>query len=195
MSVFDGVPLIAFDDLGAWLDWLEKNHDKAPAVLAKIAKKGATKPTATYVELREGALMYGWIDGITKSIDAEYYMIRFTPRRPKGIWSKINRAIAEALIAAGKMKPSGLAQVEAAKADGRWDGAYDGAATITVPADLQAVLDTHPKAQAAFTELDRTNRYSFLFRIQTAKTPELRARHIQRAVDMLEDGKLYHPKQ
>lgn len=114
-----GTP-IAFKDLTDWLAWLEKNHASATEVHTKIAKKGAAKPTATYVELREGALMYGWIDGITHTIDAEYYTVRFTPRRPKGNWSKINRAIVEELIAAGKMKPSGMVHVEAAKKDGRW---------------------------------------------------------------------------
>ena len=192
MESFKDTPVCMFVDANAWLDWLAKNHDKVPAVFAKIAKKGAPAKTATYEELREGALIYGWIDGITYSVDAEFYVIRFTPRRPKGKWSRINRDIVEGLMAAGKMKPSGLVQVEAAKADGRWEAAYEGQATIQVPEDLQKELDKHPKAKAFFETINKANRYAFLHRIHNASA-QTRTKHIQKTIDMLNDGKLYHP--
>lgn len=116
-------PAVAFPDFKSWLTWLEKNHANAPELWVKIAKKGAAAKTATYEELREGALMYGWIDGLTRTVDERFYVIRFTPRRPKGNWSKINRGIVEELIAAGKMRPSGMVHVDTAKQDGRWDRA------------------------------------------------------------------------
>jgi len=138
--------------------------------------------------------MYGWIDGQGNRLDDTYYLQRFTPRRPRSNWSKINRALVEDLIAKGKMQPAGQAQVDAAKKDGRWDAAYESQSTISVPPDFAAALAKNPKAHTFFDAIDKSNRYSFLYRITTAKKPETRAKHVQKAIDMLHAGQLYHPK-
>lgn len=171
-----------------WESWLERNHDKAPGLWVKLAKKGSGIPTVTYEEAVEVALCYGWIDGLVKGVDSDYYVQRFTPRRAKSKWSKINRTKATALIDAGRMKPAGLAQVEAAKADGRWAAAYDSPGTIAVPDDLQAALDAHPAAKDFFAQLDSQNRYYVLYGIHDAKRPETRARRIANFVAKLNSG-------
>jgi uncharacterized protein YdeI (YjbR/CyaY-like superfamily) len=159
----------------------------------EIGKPGAPEATICYAEAVEIALCYGWIDGQKKAKDAMYWLQRFTPRRPRSMWSKVNRARAEALIAAGRIKASGQAEIDCAKADGRWDAAYDSARTAAVPADLQAALDAHPKARAFFSTLNAANRYAVLWRVQTAKKPKTRASRIETLVAMLARGDKIHP--
>jgi uncharacterized protein YdeI (YjbR/CyaY-like superfamily) len=176
----------------AFETWLRKHHCASEGVWLEIGKPGAPEATICYAEAVEIALCYGWIDGQKKAKDAMYWLQRFTPRRPRSIWSKVNRARAEALIAAGRMKASGQAEIDRAKADGRWYAAYDSARTAAVSADLQAALDAHPKAQAFFSTLNAANRYAVLWRVQTAKKPETRASRIETLVAMLARGDKIH---
>jgi uncharacterized protein YdeI (YjbR/CyaY-like superfamily) len=173
--------------------WLRKHHFASEGVWLEIAKPGAPEATIGYAEAVEIALCHGWIDGQKKAKDAMYWLQRFTPRRPRSMWSKVNRARAEALIAAGRMQASGQAEIDRAKADGRWDAAYDSTRTAAVPADLQAALDAHPKARAFFSTLNAANRYAVLWRVQTAKKPETRASRIATLVAMLARGDKIHP--
>jgi uncharacterized protein YdeI (YjbR/CyaY-like superfamily) len=186
------LPVHRFDDQKAWAAWLGKNGKTAPGLWLKLAKQGTEPKSLTYDEALEVALCFGWIDGQKKSFDASAWLQKFTPRGPKSIWSKINCRKAEALLAGGKMKPAGLKAVEAAKADGRWDAAYDSQRTGGIPADFQAALDSHPKAKAFFATINSANRYAFLFRIQTAKKPETRAKRIRQFIEMLEQHKTFH---
>ncbi len=194
MKEFKGLPIIAFKDLAAWLEWLRVHHETSSGVWAQIAKKGSGIQSTTYEDLREGALLYGWIDGQGNRFDEKTYLQRLTPRRPGSGWSKINRDLAEGFIAEGRMQPAGQAQVDAAKKDGRWERAYASPASIEVPPDLAQALAAHPQAKEAFDQLGKTNRYSFLYRIITAKRPETRARHVQKTIDMLLTGQVHHPK-
>lgn len=191
-ETYKDLPLLTFEKQDEWFDWLEANHDKAPAVWIKFAKKKSGETTITYEQAREGALMYGWIDGLGNAFDDKFHVQRWTPRRPKGVWSKINRGIAEELIKQGRMKPSGLREVENAKLDGRWDAAYDSPVTMQVPKDFEKALDGHPKAKAFFATVNKTNRYAFLWRIHTAIRPETRAARIQKFIGMLERGEVLH---
>jgi uncharacterized protein YdeI (YjbR/CyaY-like superfamily) len=184
---------LRFRSARAFETWLRKNHSASEGVWLEIAKPGAAQATVSYAEAVEIALCYGWIDGQKKAQDATYWLQRFTPRRPRSIWSKVNRARAEALVAAGRMQASGQAEIDRAKADGRWDAAYDSARTAAVPADLQAALDAQPKAAAFFSTLNAANRYAVLWRVQTAKKPETRARRIETLVAMLARGDKIHP--
>jgi len=172
--------------------WLRKNHASSDGAWLLIAKVGADKPTVTYPEAVDVALCYGWIDGQKKSIDAYHWLQRFTPRRVRSVWSKANRAKAEALIQSGRMRPSGMAEIDRARSDGRWDAAYEGARTAVVPSDLQAALDAEPGASAFFAGLDRANRYAVLWRVQTALRPETRSRRIKTLVAMLARGEKIH---
>jgi uncharacterized protein YdeI (YjbR/CyaY-like superfamily) len=190
MSDDEAVPFASQED---WRAWLSEHHAEADGVWVKFAKKGTGIPTVVYAEAVEVALTYGWIDGHTKRIDEQYYRQRFTPRRARSKWSKINRAKAERLIASGAMQPAGLAEVERAKADGRWDAAYDAPSTATVPDDLRAALDADPAASALFETLDANNRYAILHRLQDAKKPETRVRRIEKFVAMLSRGETIHP--
>ena len=176
----------------AFETWLRKNHASSDGLWLLIAKRGADEPTITYPEAVEVALCYGWIDGQKKSIDAHHWLQRFTPRRARSVWSKVNRAKAEALIQSGRMQPSGMAEVDRARSDGRWDAAYEGARTAVVPSDLQAALDAEPEAGAFFDGLDRANRYAVLWRVQTATRSETRSRRIQTLVAMLARGEKIH---
>jgi uncharacterized protein YdeI (YjbR/CyaY-like superfamily) len=171
-----------------WDAWLAEHHGDADGVWLRIAKKGSGVVTVAYPAVLETAIAYGWIDGQRKALDETYFLQRFTPRRARSPWSKINRAKAEELIAAGSMKPAGLAEVERARADGRWEAAYAGQRTITVPDDLQAELDRRPDAAAFFAGLSSQNRYAILYRLQDAKRPETRARRLAAFVEMLERG-------
>lgn len=171
-----------------WDRWLARNHDSATELWLRLAKKGADRKTVTRAEALEVALCYGWIDGQSRSENEEYWLQRFTPRRRRSKWSKINCEAAEALIAAGKMKPAGLAAVEAAKADGRWEAAYASPRNMTVPEDLARALARRPRAKKEFSALDAQNRYAILYRIHDAKRPETRARRIEKYVDMLDRG-------
>ena len=192
METYADLPVLFFEDALAWKKWLDKNYASPTGVWLKFAKKASGIASLNYAGALDEALCYGWIDGQTKSIDDIYYLQKFTPRRPKSIWSKRNIGKVTELIAAGKMQPSGLAQIEAAKTDGRWEKAYDSPANSTVPADFQIELDAHPKAKTFYETLSKTNSYAFLWRIQTAKRAETRAKHIARAIEMLEEGKTYH---
>jgi uncharacterized protein YdeI (YjbR/CyaY-like superfamily) len=176
-----------------WERWLEEHHQSSPGLWLQIAKKAAGIPTVTYAEALEVALCFGWIDGQKASLDEQYWTQRFLPRGRRSIWSKVNRAKAEQLIASGAMQPSGLREVERARADGRWDAAYDPPSTATVPDDLARAFDANPAAREFFETLDSRNRYSVLHRIQNARRPETRARRIEQFVDMLARGETIHP--
>jgi uncharacterized protein YdeI (YjbR/CyaY-like superfamily) len=186
------LPTLPFKSQKDWEAWLERNQAQSSGVWVKIAKKGSEIPSVTYMEAVDVALCYGWIDGQAKSVDASFYVQRFTPRTATSRWSKINCGKVEEFIAQGRMRPSGLRQVEAAKADGRWKRAYAGQRTIGVPDDLQKILDKNPKARNFFATLDSKNRYAVLYRIQDAKKPETRARRIEKFVAMLNEGKKIH---
>lgn len=187
------LPELACADAAAWHAWLDREHGSAPGVWLRIAKDAAGVASVRYPEALEVALCYGWIDGVKRRIDEGFWVQKFTPRTARSIWSKVNRDKVQALIAAGRMRPAGLKEIERAKADGRWDAAYDSASKSTVPPDLQAALDASPAAQAFFATLNSQNRYAILFRTQTAKKPETRARRIAQFVQMLERGELLHP--
>ncbi len=187
----DELPVHLFADASALEAWLEEN-DEAEGVWLQIAKKGAPEPSVTYAEALEVALCFGWIDSQKRGLDETHFLQRFTPRRPRGRWSRINREKAEALIAAGRMRPTGLAEVEAARADGRWEAAYEGQKSAEVPPDLQRELDANPAAAEFFTSLDGANRYAILYRLDEAKKPETRERRLRKFVAMLERGEKIH---
>jgi uncharacterized protein YdeI (YjbR/CyaY-like superfamily) len=176
----------------AFETWLRKHHASSAGEWLQLAKAGAAQPTVTYAEAIEVALCWGWIDGQRRGLDDQHWIQRFTPRRACSLWSKINRTKAEALVESGRMQPPGQVEIDRAKADGRWDAAYDGARTAAVPDDLQAALDSQPEAKAFFATIDGTNRYAVLWRVQTAKKPETRARRIETLVAMLARGEKIH---
>ncbi len=178
-------PIRLFATHKEWATWLAENHRDSAGLWLRLAKKGSGLQSVTYAEALEVAICYGWIDGQKRGESKRAWLQRFLPRTAKSIWSKINREKATALIASGKMKAAGLAAVEAAKKDGRWAGAYDSPKGATVPNDLQAELDANPQAREFFATLDRANRYAVLFRIQTVKKAETRARKIREFVEML----------
>jgi uncharacterized protein YdeI (YjbR/CyaY-like superfamily) len=186
--VADDLETRAFATPEEWEEWLRAHHDTAPGVWIKFARKGSGIPTVTYMEALHAALCFGWIDGQARGGDESFYVQRFTPRRARSVWSKRNVKFATALIESGRMEPAGLREVERAKADGRWDAAYDAPSTATVPDDLQAALDAEPEAAAFFATLKSQNRYAILHRVQTAKKPETRARRIETFVAMLKRG-------
>jgi uncharacterized protein YdeI (YjbR/CyaY-like superfamily) len=188
----DALPLLPFASPAAWEAWLADEHLHAPGVWLQIAKKDTGIATVTHAEALDVALCFGWIDGQRRAHDATWFLQRFTPRKPRSRWSKINTQKVAALIAAGRMRPAGLAQVAAARADGRWAAAYEGQRTATVPDDLQAALDADPAAAAFFATLRGANRYAVLYRVQDAKRPETRARRIDRFVAMLARGETLH---
>lgn len=187
----DDLQVIAFDDDDAWERWLVAHAD-AKGLWLKIAKKGAGVVTVSYAEALDVALCHGWIDGQKRSFDAHFFLQRFTPRRAKSLWSKINIGHVERLIAAGRMREGGLREIEAAKADGRWDAAYDGARNMTVPPELAAALAKDRKAKAFFETLNATNRYAVCWRVQTAKKPETKAKRVETLVAMLARGETLH---
>ena len=186
------LPQIAFASGAEWEAWLEEHHANSPGVAVKIAKKGSGVPSVTYPEVLDTALCFGWIDGRRDALDEQYFLQRFTPRRARSRWSQINRDKAEALIKAGRMRPAGLAEVERAKADGRWAAAYGGQRAMAVPDDLQRELDARPQAAAFFAQLSSQNRYAILYRLHDAKRPETRARRLEKFVAMLEAGETIH---
>ena len=176
-----------------WAAWLRRNHDKSPGVWMRLAKKASGKGSVSYREALEAALCYGWIDARKKGESETTWLQKFTPRAAKSIWSKINREKALVLIKAGHMKPAGMAQIERAKKDGRWEAAYDSLSSATPPPELQAALDQNARAKAFYATLNCQNRYAMLFRIQTAKKPETRIKRIQQFVEMLEKNEKLHP--
>ena len=186
--------LIVLDPV-SWRDWLREHHDDPAGVWLVLAKKGTVEPTSlTYDQALEEALCHGWIDGQVGRRDEATYRQRFTPRRPRSTWSKRNTGIAKRLLAEGRMHPAGTAELERAKADGRWDAAYAGPADIEVPPDLAAALAAEPKAQAMFEALSRQNRHAVLYRIANAKRADTRARRIEQFVAMLARGESVHPQ-
>ncbi len=191
MSAADD-PTLAFASAGDWEAWLEERHASAGGVWMKIAKKGSGIASVTYAEALDVALCFGWIDGQKRSFDERFFLQRFTPRRARSLWSQRNREHIERLTAAGRMRPAGLREVEAARADGRWDAAYAAQGSATVPDDLQRALDADPQAAAFFATLSSQNRYAILFRLQTAKRPETRARRLTTFVEMLRNGETLH---
>jgi len=191
----DELPELVVRDAAAWRTWLAGHHADPVGVWLVLAKKGTEKPTSlTYDQALEEALCHGWIDGQAGRRDDATYRQRFTPRRRRSAWSKRNTGIAERLIAEDRMRPAGHAEVQRAKADGRWEAAYAGPASMEVPADLAEALAAEPKAQAMFEGLNSQNRYAILYRIATAKRAETRARKIEQFVAMLSRGETVHPQ-
>lgn len=184
---------LAFATPEAWEAWLAEHHATPEGIWLKFFKKGAGVATVTYAQALDVALCYGWIDGQSRGLDATSYLQRFLPRRARSTWSKINRDHVARLTTAGRMKPPGLAAVEAARADGRWDAAYDSPANATVPPELAGALAKDAAAQAAFDALDAKNRYAMVHRLQTAKKPETRAKRAAEFCAMLARGEKLHP--
>ena len=185
------LPVKPFKDAAAFEKWLEKNASAAGLWL-KIAKKDSGIASVTYAEALDVALCHGWIDGLKKGLDDQFFLQRFTPRKKRSLWSKNNIAHVERLIAAGRMREGGLREIEASKADGRWDAAYDGAAKMDVPPELAAALAKNRKAKAFFEQLDKTNRYSFCWRVQSAVKIETKKARVEKLVAMLARGEKIH---
>lgn len=185
-------PTRAFKDVKAWDSWLTKNRTAVDGIWMRLAKKGSGIKSITYPEAVEVALCHGWIDGLKRPESATTWLQRFTPRRSRSIWSQINREKALGLIASGRVKPAGLEEIARAQRDGRWDAAYSSPKSATMPPDFRKELNRHPKAKAFFKTLSRTNSYAIMWRIQTAKKPETRARRIAAYIDMLEKGETIH---
>jgi uncharacterized protein YdeI (YjbR/CyaY-like superfamily) len=183
----------SFPSQEAWEAWLAEHHADSPGLWLKMAKKQSGIGSVTYAEALEVALCYGWIDGQKDRFDDDWWLQKFTPRRPRSKWSQINRAKATALIEGGRMKPAGLQEVERAKADGRWDAAYPSPSNLAVPEDLERALAGNDAARTFFASLDRTNRYAILYRLHDAKRPETRARRLEQFVAMLAEGKKLYP--
>ncbi|WP_456785724.1 YdeI/OmpD-associated family protein [Cellulomonas sp. P5_C5] len=188
----DHTDAVFFEDEAAFEAWLVENAASATHVWVRMAKKGTGVPSIDWTRAVDVALCFGWIDGIARRLDDEWYVQRFTPRRARSLWSKINRDRIERLTADGRMRPAGLVEVERAKADGRWDAAYDGPATAVVPDDLAVALATRDLTEV-FAALDSRNRFAFLSRIQTAVRPETRARRIEQLTDALAEGTTPYP--
>jgi uncharacterized protein YdeI (YjbR/CyaY-like superfamily) len=182
----------AFDRAEDWEAWLGQNHTSSRGIWLKIAKKESGIPSVTYAEALDIALCYGWIDGQKAAFDERTWLQKFTPRGPRSQWSQINREKAEALIAAGRMQPAGVRQVELAKADGRWERAYSSQSKMAIPEDFQAELDQNPGARDFFATLNSANRYAVLYRIQTAKKTETRRARINKLIKMLENREKLH---
>ena len=193
MDSKQGLPIIAFASQREWEEWLEARHATSRGVWLKIAKKGSGIATVSYPEAVESAICYGWIDSQKGAYDERFWVQRFTPRGPRSRWSRVNREKAAELLGQGRMRPAGIAQVERARQDGRWDAAYEPQSSATVPDDLRRELDDNPAARALFATLDSRNRYAILYRIQDAKRPETRARRIQKYVAMLNQGEKPYP--
>ncbi|WP_422823457.1 YdeI/OmpD-associated family protein [Variovorax rhizosphaerae] len=191
-AVIQDEPILECASAAKWAAWLRRHHAKSTGVWLRLSKKGADRATLTYAEALDLALCHGWIDARSQSEGEHYWLKRFTPRASRSIWSKINCEKAMKLVQAGRMQPAGQSEIDRAKADGRWDAAYDGARASTIPPDLQAALDAEPRAAAFFATLDSTNRYAVLFRTQTAKKPETRAKRIAQFVAMLARGEKLH---
>ncbi len=183
------LPTLLFENASAWESWLESHLDNAIGIWMQISKKGATKPSVSYEEALDIALCYGWIDGQTKSLDDEYFLRKFTPRRKNSMWSKRNIGKVAALVKAERIRPSGQAEIDAAKADGRWERAYASPSNIQVPEDFQKALAKNKEAKTFFGALNKSQRYSFLWRIETTKRAETRQRKIAQFIDLLKNHK------
>lgn len=195
VAMTDEQPALTVADAAAWRAWLGEHHEQSKGVWLMLAKKSTTNPTSlSYDEALDEALCHGWIDGQVRRLDERTYRQRFTPRRERSTWSKRNVGIIERLTSEGRMKPAGVTAVQRAKADGRWEAAYSGQATMVVPTDLAAALSAEPAAQAMFAILTSQNRYAVLLRIDNAKRADTRARRIERFVAMLARGETPHPQ-
>ncbi|HAE82642.1 MAG TPA: hypothetical protein DCK85_04565 [Ktedonobacter sp.] len=193
MKKAETLPIISFETQQGWERWLTEHHTDTDGLWLKIAKKEAGISSVNYAEALESAICYGWIDGQKASFDDKYWLQKFTQRRAKSIWSKVNCTKALALIAEGRMQPAGIRQVELAQADGRWESAYESQSKITIPDDFQKELDNNLGAREFFTTLNSVNRYAILFRIQTAKKPETRSARISTFIEMLANNQKLHP--
>jgi uncharacterized protein YdeI (YjbR/CyaY-like superfamily) len=189
----DGLPTIFFASVGDWERWLEENHSVSAGVWVKIAKNGSGIDSVRYPEVLDSALCFGWIDGRREAHDDRHFLQRFTRRRARSRWSRINCDKVGRLMADGRMRAAGLGEVERARADGRWEAAYEGQKTIAVPDDLRRELDARPQAKAFFAELTSQNRYAILYRLQDARRPDTRARRLAKFVAMLEAGERIYP--
>lgn len=189
----DPARIRAFRTEAAFERWLRAHHDRAPELWLKLHKKGSGLPSVTYAQALDVALCWGWIDGLKKSFDEASFLQRFTPRRPKSVWSQLNREHVARLVAAGRMTPHGQRHVDAAKADGRWAMAYASGAGMRVPDDLAAAISASPKARATFATLDRANLYAIAWRTETKKTAAGRAKTIAAIVALLAEGETLHP--
>jgi len=187
------LPVLCFESADAWDAWLADHNAGSPGLWLKIAKKGSAGRGISYSDALDVALCHGWIDGQKGRHDDDYWLQRFTPRKPGSNWSKVNTERAAALIACGRMRPAGLGEVERAQADGRWEQAYESQSRVTVPEDLARALAANERARAFFATLDSANRYAILYRIGTAKRPETRAKRIDTFVTMLSEHKKIHP--
>jgi uncharacterized protein YdeI (YjbR/CyaY-like superfamily) len=193
-NIKTGLPILAFASSSEWETWLEAQPTTSKGAWLKLAKAASRVPSVSKREAIDGALCHGWIDGQLDKFDAEHWLIRFTPRLPKGKWSQANRERALTLIKLGRMRPAGMRVIEEAKRDGRWKAAYAPQSKATVPADLRSALDRNPHAKRQFDQLDSRNRYAILYRIQDAKKPDTRAQRIEKYVTMLARGETIYPK-
>ena len=187
------LPMLAFTSTKEFTSWLAKHHKVSTGIWIRLFKIKSEVPTITYAEALDVALCYGWIDGQKKPYDAESWLQKFTPRRPKSIWSKRNREHVERLNKLGLMKASGIKEVEAAKADGRWEQAYESSGNMNVPTDFLNELAKNKRAEAFFKTLNKANIYSIVWRLQTAKKPETRNKRLKAILEMLKKGKKFHP--
>ena len=193
MGADDGLPKLPFASASDWEEWLENNHAESDGVWIMMAKKDTGIDSVRYPEVLDSALCFGWIDGRREALDERYFLQRFQPRRPRSRWSRINRDKVERLISEDRMRPAGLAEVERAKADGRWEAAYESQKNSMVPDDLQRELDARPTAKASFDQLSRQDRFTILYQLQDAKRPETRARRLAKFVERLDAGEAIRP--
>ena len=191
MATTKELPILPFASVSLWEQWLFKHHDQLDGVWIKMAKKASGVASVTHDEALDVALCYGWIDGQRKTYDSRFFLQKFTPRRPKSLWSKRNINKVAELTAAGRMQPSGLAEVEAAKQDGRWEAAYDSPKNMVVPEDFLKALGENKQAQAFFNTLSKSNVYAIAWRLETAKKPETRKRRFDALLAMLERGEFH----
>ncbi|WP_235775543.1 MULTISPECIES: YdeI/OmpD-associated family protein [Paenibacillus] len=187
------MPIILFEDSRAFEQWLEEHHAISPGIWLQIAKKDSGLFSVSYGEALEVALCYGWIDSHKEKQDDRTWLQRFTPRGSKSVWSKVNKEKAERLIGESRMKPAGLAAIEAAKQNGEWDKAYESFSSASVPEDFEAELNRHPQAKACFDSLNRQNQYAILYRLHQARTTATRIKRIQQFLEMLEKGEKLYP--
>jgi uncharacterized protein YdeI (YjbR/CyaY-like superfamily) len=188
METLNGAEIITCDNAAQWESWLAEHHELPAGVWLKVAKKGSGLPSVTIKEALEVALCYGWIDSQRKGLDETHYLQKYSRRRPKGSWSRVNVELAEALIAAGRMRAPGFAEIAAAQADGRWDAAYESQRTAEIPADLAAALEADQRAREFFQKLGRTDQYAVILRLMKAQTPQRRVDQLQKMITLLAAG-------
>ncbi len=192
MPAKDDKPIISFAHVPAFREWLQINHAEHSGIWLRYFKKASNEPSIVHLEAVQEALCWGWIDGQSRSYDVISWLVKFTPRGRRSIWSQVNIGHVERLIASGRMKPAGLAVIEAAKADGRWEAAYASSSTFVMPADFMALLAKKPKAMAFFQTLNKTNQFAIYFRLHSAKRPETRERRMKDFLEMLQRGEKLH---